>query len=566
LPGEGEPPMDIDAGIIDQRVRKLAETHRAELVRRGKDSEERARSNAFCLLCVRTLLDLEESDALDCLTDGFRDAGIDAVHIGDVIDGEFTATLFQAKYGAKSASFETGDVLKSLDTLSTVFDPDVPLVHADDIIAKVEEIRSMIRDGILPRVRMVLCNNGPHWDADAQNRIAQSGLAGNDQIVIEHLDHHRLVDLLKPRIDVAETLAFDGAALFDDFAFRRVAIGKVPVTQIRDLMDRNDDRLLDRNIRRWLGVTNRVNQEIQATLSDLAKRPDFYFYNNGITMICSNFTHNKLQSGNHQVRVKGLQIINGGQTCKTIQTALRGAGEADFGDTYVLVRLYQIDESDRALVDSITLATNSQTPIELRDLRANDPVQTKLAEDVGLLGYEYKTKRDDVPTGPDVITSPVAAEAVLSVWKRCPHQAKFSRAKLFGDLYRRIFDHLNGARLVLAVLVFREIENRRKRSAATTPFAWFIPYASHHLATVIGDRILAETVRKESAVDHTNFEALRTLWKDRTDEFYNGACDRVRDALEMLGIRENDSLQRVAAQFRRGDLMAFLTPAAAASK
>ena len=63
--------MDVNATIIDQYVRKLAATYPAELVERGRSTEERRRSNAFCLLCVKTLLALDEERALRCLTDGF---------------------------------------------------------------------------------------------------------------------------------------------------------------------------------------------------------------------------------------------------------------------------------------------------------------------------------------------------------------------------------------------------------------------------------------------------------------------------------------------------------------
>jgi hypothetical protein len=38
-------------------------------------------------------------------------------------------------------------------------------------------------------------------------------------------------------------------------------------------------------------------------------------------------------------------------------------------------------------------ATNSQSPIELRNLRSNEPEQERLTEDLELLGYEYEPKR-----------------------------------------------------------------------------------------------------------------------------------------------------------------------------
>src|SRR5262249_15733319 len=152
----------------------------------------------------------------------------------------------------------------------------------------------------------------------------------------------------------------------------RVLIGKVPVEEIRALFDRHGDLLLERNIRRYLGLhENRVNVGIRNTLLTPAKRPNFYFYNNGITVVCSKFRHNALQAENFSVQVEGLQIINGGQTCKTIERTLTAHPDQDYSQAYVLLRLYEIGASDDFIVRDITYATNSQNPVDLRDLRAN---------------------------------------------------------------------------------------------------------------------------------------------------------------------------------------------------
>ena len=62
--------------------------------------------------------------------------------------------------------------------------------------------------------------------------------------------------------------------------------------------------------------------DIRATLLDDEKSADFYFYNNGITMICDRFDFNALQRTDYVVRMKNVQVINGGQTCKTIHRTL----------------------------------------------------------------------------------------------------------------------------------------------------------------------------------------------------------------------------------------------------
>jgi hypothetical protein len=258
----------------------------------------------------------------------------------------------------------------------------------------------------------VLCSNGVRWQQDGDARIAQAGFDPR-QVQWEFVNHRRLVELKTPR-EINTSLVFAGAAASESLSFRDVFIGRVAVTQIARLMHEYGDLLLERNIRRFLGQTNRVNQDMIATLQDPAARSNFYFYNNGITMVCQQFRHNELQARNFAVQVKNLQIINGGQTCKTIQHALEARPDDDYSEAHVLVRLYALDDNDQSIVDRITYATNSQTPIELQDLRANDEVQRRLVLDVQALGYAYAPRRGGARRMAGSIGSAEAAEAILA--------------------------------------------------------------------------------------------------------------------------------------------------------
>lgn len=54
----------------------------------------------------------------------------------------------------------------------------------------------------------------------------------------------------------------------------------VSVTEIAALIGRHGERLLERNIRRYLGLQgNRINEGIRHTLTN-DKKNNFYFYNN----------------------------------------------------------------------------------------------------------------------------------------------------------------------------------------------------------------------------------------------------------------------------------------------
>jgi hypothetical protein len=282
---------------------------------------------------------------------------------------------------------------------------------------------------------------------------------------------------------------------------------------------------------------------------------NFYFYNNGITLTCDKFTYNALQSKDFQVRVENLQIINGGQTCITIFKTLK---ETLLGylppDAYVLIRLYQLPSDNEDLVRKITFATNSQNPVDLRDLRANDERQKSLETDIGQLGFSYRRKRTDSSLKPIDITSGVAAEAILSVWRRRPHQAKFFTREHFGKLYDIVFSSdLNGAQAIVSTLIYRIAENKRKRPPEGAP--QFVSYASCFISMQMGKYLLKDLNSDVTGLTHKNFETAKLLVEQNGEKYFAQAVSDIREALNMLYGDSDVSLQQLSATFRRGDLI-----------
>lgn len=555
--------MNINASIIDQRIVGLHEEFQQELAGLVGEEQQRQKSLAFVLLCVSSLLDIPAALAMELLTDGRGDLGIDALHLSEVDDGEFTVTLFQGKYKHRdltgNANFPENDIRKAITLIQSVFNPDAALTMNERLKPRIEEVRSLIRDGYIPNVRMVLCNNGKQWSSEAQQWIQQSGLM-HQQVQWLHYNHDNIVQTLHSGQKVNDEIQLVGKAIIEDFNFRRVLVGKVPVTEIAALFDRNGDQLLEKNIRRYLGRNaNRVNQAIYTTLVDPQKQKDFYFYNNGITMTCTKLRHNALQGDNYRLKLDNIQIINGGQTCKTIQQTLaEHEGEQSFDDVYVLLRLYELEGNDDGLVHDITFATNSQNPVDLRDLRSNDELQIQLETGIKDLGFNYKRHRDDVSVDAKSFTSATTAEAVMAVWRQCPHQSKFRRRELFGALYEKVFEGLTPAQAILAVLIFRAVETERKRPQILQPAPNFLPYAAHYLAMLVGELLLAQTANELATVTHQNISELHQYLNDNKAQLIERAAQQLAQALkEIYGEREL-TLQQLSATFRRGDLLEYL--------
>jgi hypothetical protein len=557
--------MSINTGIIDQRIRKVAEDLAVELESRLniKNDEVKTRSTSFVFLAVKTLLDLPDEEVLDSLTEGGNDFGVDAIHIGDIEDGEFVVTLFQGKYKQDlvgNSNFPQTGVEKVIQAIRYLFDPNSVITANEQLKRQIEEIRSLIRDGHIPRVRVVLCNNGLKWPDTAQQLIDQTGFP-RDQVGWEHMNHDDMVRLMQALKPVDDTLRLSGKAIVEDLDYCRVLVGKIPVREIEVLFNKHGDLLLERNVRRFLGLQgNRVNLGIQHTLNNEAERSNFYFYNNGITLVCKKFTYNALQGDNYQVRAEGLQIINGGQTCKTIQSTLSALAGASPGleRAFVLVRLYQLPDDSVDLVRSITYATNSQNPVDLRDLRSNDLKQKSLQNEMAGLGYTYHRHRSQASLRSSDISSATAAEAVLSVWRSRPHQAKYYGREHFGKLYDLIFsDSLNASQAIIATLLFRFAENKRRRPPTGVPD--LVAYASCFIAMLMGRYLLADLGIEIDKLDHRKFPEAKAKVEEKSEKYFERAVHAIDAGIRRLYGQKVISLQRLSATFRRGDLLEELS-------
>jgi hypothetical protein len=572
--------MNININLIDQRVRKLAEQYETQLKQQLKTHKTLEKdkhffiSTAFVLLCINRVLEISLESALDCLTEGGNDAGIDGLHIGDLQNNEFIVTLFQGKYKENregTANFPENAVIKILNTIGALFDPDKNLTFNLQLQQKIEEIRSLIRDGYIPTVRVMLCNNGLPWNEITQQQIDSTTFG--DQVSCIHINHDKLVELLQQPKPINESLQLIGKGIVEEFNYRRILVGKVSVTEIQKLLTKHGNKLLERNIRHYLGTHKSwVNQNIQQSLIDEEKRQNFYFYNNGITMICSKFRHNALQNQNYSVAINHLQIINGGQTCLAIKNTLDDLSyqspsdgfpqnlELSFQNTYVLLRLYELEESDEDLVHDMTYATNSQNPVDLRDLRANDAIQRKLEFGLKQFGYEYKRKRDDVvPDSPYDISSQTAAEAILAIWRRKPQQLRINKGEIFEQrFYAEIFDNeLNAAQLIIAVLILRMVETKQKMMNMDNSPP-FLVYADYFLAMLIGKMLLEKLNISLKKLDHLNFVQAKNTLEHSISDFYPRAIEKLEEALMKLYGHKKIPLQRLSATFRRGDLLEFL--------
>jgi len=552
--------MSLNTQIIDLQVTGLLDRQRAALERKlGTTDNEQLRSAAFVVLCAKVMLDISEEDAVDLLTDGGNDLAIDALHISEAKDQTVEVTLFQGKYHrdlarAHERHFPGTAITQMIATVATIFDPHRPYTANALLRLRVEELRQMLLDGNIPVIRVLACSNGAGLTQVSRDEAENAALGSRVEWV--HIGTETLVGILQRAEVVNDQLHLSGPATSEAFNYKQVIVGRVQVREIQRLFNTHGEKLLDRNVRRYLGL-NRVNDDIRRTLLDPEDQGNFYFYNNGITIICDDFTHPDLQRRDWVVNLRDLQVVNGGQTCRTIQETLNTDASTDL-DASVLVRIYKVPKEQRDMVQRITLATNSQNPVDLRDLRSNDESQRRIALSVEPLGYTYQSKRGENGKKNE-ISSYGAAEAVLAVWRQRPHQAKYYSRDFFNKFYADIFTPgLNGAQVVVGWTIFRAAERLRKNWDSNLPeFAY---YATCYIAMLEGHYLLRDLGVDLAGLDHRHFQQAMDLWNANQATYQQQAITAIERALTQThpGGLSTVSMQQLAATFRRYDLIDIL--------
>lgn len=165
----------------------------------------------------------------------------------------------------------------------------------------------------------------------------------------------------------------------DDYDYAMTA---VPGEALRLLYEKFGARLLEANVRSFLSVKGKgVNAGIQSTLRTSPER--FMAYNNGIVIVADEMQLGKAGDGASGIAwLKGLQIVNGGQTTASLYFTKKKYPETDLSRVRVpakiIVMKTQDSAQEEALVSDISRYANSQNAVRQSDLSANKPFHVEM--------------------------------------------------------------------------------------------------------------------------------------------------------------------------------------------
>lgn len=175
-------------------------------------------------------------------------------------------------------------------------------------------------------------------------------------------------------------------------------IGSIDAFSFKEAVSSLVPQIFDANLRIPLGRT-KVNTQILETLGNASTRKLFWYYNNGITMLCRSF-HIDPEDPSRLV-VEAPQIVNGAQTTDALVNGKFGALD---GVSFMIRVIASLPGSQQTSADfdssfledlrlDIAKYTNSQNPISVPDFRSNESIHKQLYQKFKLLGWFYAHRR-----------------------------------------------------------------------------------------------------------------------------------------------------------------------------
>ncbi len=200
------------------------------------------------------------------------------------------------------------------------------------------------------------------WDVSRMLRIHEAQSARDDLII-------DLSDLPGGGLPVLPATGAGG----DYQAYLAV----MPGSALADIFVRYGSRLLEGNVRTFLGRSGNINKNIARTLNDEPSR--FFAYNNGLAATASSINLKRSSDGTLIVtEITDFQIVNGAQTTASLAT-LRRERKLSEAEVFVPMKLSVVAaDAAEELVPRISRFANSQNAVKASDFFANHPFHRRM--------------------------------------------------------------------------------------------------------------------------------------------------------------------------------------------
>lgn len=317
-------------------------------------------------------------------------------------------------------------------------------LYSESLLDAVEKFHSLYRDALTMQptlsIKFLHVAHSDHVDAKVKTRGDILCEKTREYFPTAQCEYRpvtggQLITIFHRRVE--KTLPLNVARQFDWNSFERGAY--LCVVRLPDFYsfitdgDELRSSLFEANVRDHAPDV-KVNKGIQATLR-APQGDDFWWLNNGITIIASNAVY-----ADDQLRITDPLIVNGLQTSFEVFNHFKGGGSRD-DKRAIMVKVISNDREDTS--DRIISATNSQTPIPSISLHSTEQIHKNIEIALKAQGLYYDRRknfyRNQGISAANIITISFMAQAVAAVVLQQPDQARARPGTIAEKNYKSLF-------------------------------------------------------------------------------------------------------------------------------
>lgn len=295
-----------------------------------------------------------EDDAADAIVDGANDLGIDAYLPVDFSDNKIR--LFQSKYGTSH----------SIEAIAK-FKEDVKRLLKSDVTKMRPELAHLVTKIRDKNLKVECCY------------VTDQEVEYENEEYFEIIDIEEIIQRLWSRIKKPAAGKKSMIKLEKMLGHENTILGILKLRELTEFISKNRDYVFESNIRQWMQFKTTVNKGIRETLQNAPDK--FFYYNNGITIVVSNFE----EIGNNSILLHAPQIVNGAQTSNSIVDRAKRTHNLDGSITVTIIRAD--DEEDQ---NNITKYRNSQNSVRGKDLVSLMDFHKSIKSQLQNSGYFYE--------------------------------------------------------------------------------------------------------------------------------------------------------------------------------
>ncbi|MEV4568511.1 AIPR family protein [Nonomuraea sp. NPDC049419] len=337
--------------------------------------------DAFARWALAFVHDLSGDDAYNqCDTLGKGDSGLD----GYLLDPE--AEIFylsQSKFSADQSTLIDPEPLRVfVGILDMLQNPKACETRGQKIMQIGQAFREALASGCRPVLQYFIYGR----ISDESEREIRARASGHplrpevefwtpEKFYREYLNKEESKDLegttIKLRMIENQYFVVDGPSVE---GISSALVANLDGANLAEQAEGHMPRIVAANIRYHLGHQNRVNQQIRRTLDDETQRKGFWYYNNGITIVCDSFSVDPETS---EIALTNPQIVNG---CQTVTALINKRDKLGGAILPIAARIISRTPGELGTTQLLKIAehTNSQSPVKQEDLKSNDPIQVRL--------------------------------------------------------------------------------------------------------------------------------------------------------------------------------------------